>query len=99
MPGLGHCVLLTFGCHLTTPHKLRPEARSRKRAGRRPGVCHPHKPTAEAVTLHAVVRLHLYPIGQEVAEVFRRQRRPASGRPLGGPKLRDPVRGGAERSK
>ena len=44
---------------LTTPHKLRPQARSRKRASRRQGVCGLRKPTAEAVTLHAVVRLQL----------------------------------------
>jgi hypothetical protein len=36
------------GWELTTPHKLRPEARSRKRAGRRPAGCPRRKPTAEA---------------------------------------------------
>jgi hypothetical protein len=44
------------GRRLTTPHKLRPEARSRKRARRRRGVPDLRKPTAEAVTFHAVVR-------------------------------------------
>jgi hypothetical protein len=43
---------------LTTPHKLRAEARSRKRASRRQRGYPPRKPTAEVVTLHAVVRQH-----------------------------------------
>ena len=43
---------------LTTPHKLQAEAGSRKRASRRPVVCPPRKPMAEACQLHAVVSRH-----------------------------------------
>ena len=42
------CLLLAS--QLTTPHKLRSEARSRKRAGRRLVVQAVHKPTAEDVS-------------------------------------------------
>jgi len=49
---------LDAGRCLTTPHKLQGEARSRKRAGRRPGVYPARKPMAEACQLHAVVRPH-----------------------------------------
>ena len=48
-------VTCQFSC-LTTPHKLRPEARLRNYPGHRLVVCPLSKPTAEAVTLHAVVR-------------------------------------------
>jgi hypothetical protein len=41
---------------LKTPHKLRPEARSRNRPGHRRVVSGLRKPMAEAVTLHAAVR-------------------------------------------
>jgi hypothetical protein len=39
-----------MGCQLTTPHKLRPEARSRKRAGRLVVVPAIHKRMAEDVS-------------------------------------------------
>src|SRR5262245_15538735 len=41
---------------LTTPHKLRPEARSRKRASRRPGVSPSEQTDGRGRQLHAVVR-------------------------------------------
>jgi hypothetical protein len=47
-----------LSCHLTTPHKLQAEARSRKGASRRQGVYPSRKPMAEACQLHAVVRWH-----------------------------------------
>jgi hypothetical protein len=48
-------------CGLTTPHKLQAEARSRKRASRRPVVSPLRKPMAEACQLHAVVRAQRSP--------------------------------------
>ena len=45
-------------CQLTTPHKLRPEARSRKRTGRRAQAHGMPKTDGRGRQLHAVVRPH-----------------------------------------